>query len=548
MKIQYNTEVFEFDNYDELDEYIVVDDNFKSLYKCWDYFDKYKIIKVWKDGKITNNANKELKYDCIIDESKNGSYLIRKNNGHIGTKYGNGKYWIYGKNKFDRVLVSDVVWETYSLIYFLEGKLIINSTEKIIYDDILYKDYNFTNCRLDNLIYYKKTNKGTKIFDNKDNYFDFNLVIERDIDDILVRVEPVILDELPDLEVYSNGKVIDRRGKSVVLRNKNGYETISYKSKNYVVHRLVAKSYLKNKDDCNLVNHIDGNRSNNDINNLEWVNNTINTLHGGISIKLNNQKDFNKFINRSSGVNGWISLTSRGYRDFIKMKIIEESKMDVDYWIFSHRTPLFLLYIPFSRNFGLKPDLNSFYYRMFQHNNNKINNEILFNKFFGENNLRYNELFKGYLKYSNNTYQLIVECINEYIIPKSNDDHLINILFKLGVDFDIYFDWLFDELKIFVGDDVGFIFFEEMKEYLSLLRMGDTIYVNDFLNRGKKFNDLNEIKEEGKRVIYFDRHIHRVIENIPRSFGDKFVDDTTKQQIKNYYEQLFFWDQGLVKY
>jgi hypothetical protein len=394
-----------------------------------------------------------------------------------------------------------------------------------------------------NLISYKITNEGTEVYHNNYNYFDFNLEIERDIDDFLILNEPVVLEELPSFEVYSNGKVIDIRGKCNIFNNKNGYDTISYKSKNYFIHRLVAKCYLRNKDGCNLVNHIDGDRKNNDVKNLEWVNNTINTLHGGISIKLNNEKDLKKYKNRSSGVKGWISLTSKRYRDFVKKKIIDESKMDVECWIFSNRTPLFLLYIPFSRNFGLKPDINSFIYRMFNWNlNHDINNKILFNKFFGKSNMQYNELFKGDLKYSENTYNLITKCVNDYIIPKDNNDHLVNILVKLGIDFDIYFDWLFDELKILVGDDVGFIFFEEMKEYINLLRIGDKIYVNDYLNRLVKFNDLNEIKEEGKRFIYFDRHIHRVIEDIPRSFGDKFVGDTTKTQIKNYYEQLFFWD------
>ena len=42
-------------------------------------------------------------------------------------------------------------------------------------------------------------------------------------DDILDLNEPIILNELPDLEVYSNGNVFDKRGKSVVLSNKNGY-------------------------------------------------------------------------------------------------------------------------------------------------------------------------------------------------------------------------------------------------------------------------------------------------------------------------------------
>ena len=425
MKIQYNTEVYEFENYDELDEYIVIDDEWKKLHGETLYFTNYKVVKVWKNGAITDRNNKQLKIETIKgDERKE-----------------DGIYWIYGRGRKDKEKVKVIIWMIYSLIYN-QKKSLIKGCE---FRGLFYKDGDFKNLRLDNLISYKMTNEGTEVYHNSNNYFDFNLEIERDIDDFVILNEPVLLEELPYFEVYSNGKVIDIRGKCNVFNNKNGYDTISYKSKTYFIHRLVAKCYLRNKDGCNLVNHIDGDRKNNDVKNLEWVNNTINTLHGGISIKLNNEKDLNKYKNRTSGVKGWISLTSKGYRDFVKKKIIDESKMDVECWIFSKRTPLFLLYIPFSINFGLKPDINSFIYRMFNWNlNHDINNKILFNKFFGLDNMRYNELFNGDLKYSENTYNLITKCVNDYIIPKDNNDHLVNILVKLGIDFDIYFNWLFD--------------------------------------------------------------------------------------------------------
>ncbi len=532
MKIKYNTLVYEFENYDELDDYILVDKNYESLHLVLPFYlwFEFTVFKVWKSGKITNKYNKEFK--------------IRTNINDLDPQK-NYKYWIC--KGLHKVKIKDLIWDIYSNKYPLKKSLLLHHDNTFLNSrksGLFYRDNDFNNLRLDNLLKYELTNEGTEIYDNKNNYFDFHFEIERDSDDILVLNEPIILNELPDLEVYSNGNIIDKRGKSVILSNKNGYNTISYKSKNYLIHRLVGECYLRKKDGCNIINHIDGDRKNNDVKNLEWVNNTINTLHGRLSIKLKNVIDLNKYVNRSSGVKGWISLTSKGYRDFVKKKIIDESKMDVECWIFSHKTPLFLLYIPFSKNFGMKPDLNSWYYKMFQPYHHQINNEILFNKFFGKENLRYNELFKGKLKYSKKTYSVIVDCINNYIIPKNSDDHLLNTLFKLGINFDVYFNWLFDDLKIFVGDDVGFIFFEEIKEYIDLLRIGDTIFVNDFLNRPKKFNTLDEIKEEGKRVIYFDTHFHRIIEDIPSNFGRKFINDTTKYEIKDYYHSLFFWDQN----
>lgn len=51
----------------------------------------------------------------------------------------------------------------------------------------------------------------------------------------------------------------------------NGYRVIQLKYKTYHIHRLVAMAYISN-DVCDLVvNHIDGNKLNNTIDNLEWV-------------------------------------------------------------------------------------------------------------------------------------------------------------------------------------------------------------------------------------------------------------------------------------
>ena len=58
-----------------------------------------------------------------------------------------------------------------------------------------------------------------------------------------------------------------------VYLSKNG------KRKHHKVHRLVARAFIPNPDNKPQVNHIDGNKHNNSITNLEWVTDEENKLH-----------------------------------------------------------------------------------------------------------------------------------------------------------------------------------------------------------------------------------------------------------------------------
>lgn len=64
---------------------------------------------------------------------------------------------------------------------------------------------------------------------------------------------------------------------------KDGYLTVGLsknsKTKTFKVHRLVALTFLRNEENKEQVNHIDGNKQNNNIENLEWCTMSENMKH-----------------------------------------------------------------------------------------------------------------------------------------------------------------------------------------------------------------------------------------------------------------------------
>lgn len=55
-----------------------------------------------------------------------------------------------------------------------------------------------------------------------------------------------------------------------------GYRRVCIKGKLYLVHRLVAETFLKNPENKSQIDHIDRDKSNNDVSNLRWVTNQEN--------------------------------------------------------------------------------------------------------------------------------------------------------------------------------------------------------------------------------------------------------------------------------
>ena len=97
-------------------------------------------------------------------------------------------------------------------------------------------------------------------------------------------------------EVSNKGRVRNKNTLRILKEgiNNRGYHKVElYKNKTkktLLVHRLVALAFIKKDDNSkNQVNHIDSNKNNNTIDNLEWVNQSENIKH---SYKYGNRKVF----------------------------------------------------------------------------------------------------------------------------------------------------------------------------------------------------------------------------------------------------------------
>lgn len=101
-------------------------------------------------------------------------------------------------------------------------------------------------------------------------------------------------------QVSNYGEVIrlmsyDSRGhlrKSKILkqnRNKYGYLQLGLhkngKEKKFLVHRLVAETFIPNEKKYPEINHKDENKQNNSVSNLEWCNRIYNVNYGNAQIK-----------------------------------------------------------------------------------------------------------------------------------------------------------------------------------------------------------------------------------------------------------------------
>lgn len=131
------------------------------------------------------------------------------------------------------------------------------------------------------------------------------------------QVRPLICKPFPlnsKYKVCTDGSIYGVRGNKLKGKDHQGYVRhgvyIDGKPKQLLAHRMIAITFLDNPLNLAEVNHIDGNRSNNNLDNLEWV-----------SREGNQQHAFRTGLNSNKGSkNGKAELDENTARDlYLKM-------------------------------------------------------------------------------------------------------------------------------------------------------------------------------------------------------------------------------------
>ncbi|WP_229683039.1 HNH endonuclease [Virgibacillus oceani] len=110
-------------------------------------------------------------------------------------------------------------------------------------------------------------------------------------------------------EISNHGRVRNKDNKVIVRGEvtEKGYLRVLMNKKHYKVHRLVGLFFIPNLDNKSEINHKDGNKLNNHVDNLEWVTSDENITHAvkqGLILSTDNRivmgiyLDFNKGINK----------------------------------------------------------------------------------------------------------------------------------------------------------------------------------------------------------------------------------------------------------
>jgi len=116
---------------------------------------------------------------------------------------------------------------------------------------------------------------------------------------------------------YSDNKKESREKNIYIGSDGSGYPVVTLRNngKRLIksIHRLVAEAFIPKQENKDIVNHIDGNKKNNNVDNLEWCDKRDNMIHAMEYLGINRDGELNpNFKYTNNQIEELISLHKKG--------------------------------------------------------------------------------------------------------------------------------------------------------------------------------------------------------------------------------------------
>jgi len=127
-------------------------------------------------------------------------------------------------------------------------------------------------------------------------------------------------------EVSTYGRVRNRKTGLVrkLKKRKDGYLEVDIYGKSKRVHRLVAQAFIPNPENKPEVNHIDEDKENNRVDNLEWMTSKENINYGSRNARMVAHTDYDKidYIARGAKIDYTKMTSTQGFVSSLEKKMV----------------------------------------------------------------------------------------------------------------------------------------------------------------------------------------------------------------------------------
>lgn len=182
-------------------------------------------------------------------------------------------------------------------------------------------------------------------------------------------------------EIYDNGDVLNVSTQKILTGSigENGYKYYRLskegQKKMFYAHRLVAEHFLENPENLPVVNHKDGDKLNNNVNNLEWVSYSDNVMHARKNNLISKVKEHREIYTEDLEGEQW-----RKIREFENYSVSSKGRVKNDL-----------------KNWILRPSITSGYKKVRLSKNGKVEDRLVHRLVYSEFNETDQFLPKGYV-------------------------------------------------------------------------------------------------------------------------------------------------------